>query len=525
MCSQINIIRRFRRILLLGCLVTPVSLLVASVSRADDYETVVDPESGIYTRKRSLVLHPMAETVPALRIRLLPEAFHVKPGNAATYYLKAMGFFEQNAARDELSRLLREAASKAKEEGKELADMPPYSYLDMPPSELPVEEVHKYLELFRFQPFLLEEARMRSVFELDRNIRDVDNPRGYLLPEIQAMRELARTQSIRCRLAIAEGRIEDAIRTVSQQFALARHLGQDDFLITGVVGIVVSSIAHADTLHLVQRPDCPNLYWAFATLPEPLVGFDKSLSIEANFVAMQFKTWKSISEEVQEESFWDAIVEDFATHIDEFPVEPQDDRGLMPGNTSFSSLPRDKREAAIREAIESEHAAAREYLVRALAMNPEQVDKYVNAQAFFVAMKNYYERTRDEYLKWFYAPSSVSLENLESLERRLVDPQHEHLGPWTRMPCSMMVSLTGAKKASIRMQQNLAIIKAVEGIRMYGASHQGALPADLSQLPVPATLDPATMAPLEYRVDGATATLRTASVAGIRSEISIQFAK
>ncbi len=156
-----------------------------SVSVADDYETVVDSESGISTRKRSLVLHPMAETVPALRIRLLPEAFHAKPGNAATYYLKATGFFEQNAARDELSRLQKEAATKAKEQGKELADVAPYSYLEMAPSELPVEEVRKYLELFRFQPFLLEEARMRSVFEMDRNIKESDNPIGYLLPRFK----------------------------------------------------------------------------------------------------------------------------------------------------------------------------------------------------------------------------------------------------------------------------------------------------------------------------------------------------
>ncbi|XZE32121.1 hypothetical protein SH501x_002857 [Pirellulaceae bacterium SH501] len=525
MCSQINIIRRFRRILLLGCLVTPVSLLVASVSRADDYETVVDPESGIYTRKRSLVLHPMAETVPALRIRLLPEAFHVKPGNAATYYLKAMGFFEQNAARDELSRLLREAASKAKEEGKELADMPPYSYLDMPPSELPVEEVHKYLELFRFQPFLLEEARMRSVFEMDRNIKESDNPIGYLLPEIQTMRDLARIQSIRCRLAIAEGKTDDAIRVLSQQFALARHLGQDDFIISGAVGIAIASIAQSDALHVVQQADCPNLYWAIATMPDPLVSFGKSISIEANFIEMQFKAWRSITEEPKPDSFWEDVIQQFATYTEDFPVEPPEDRGLDGSETTFGSLSRENRKAAIRKAIEAEHTAARLYLIDQCGMTKEQVEQYGNAQATFLAMKLHYERSRDEYFKWLYAPTPDCLRNLENVEARMADQKNHPLGRWTRMPCSLLPSLIGIKKASIRLQQNLAIVKAVEGIRMYGASHQGALPADLSQLPVPATLDPATMAPLEYRVDGATATLRTASVAGIRSEISIRFAK
>lgn len=525
MCSQINIIRRFRRILLLGCLVTPVGLLVASVSVADDYETVVDPESGISTRKRSLVLHPMAETVPALRIRLLPEAFHAKPGNAATYYLKATGFFEQNAARDELSRLQKEAATKAKEQGKELADVAPYSYLEMAPSELPVEEVRKYLELFRFQPFLLEEARMRSVFEMDRNIKESDNPIGYLLPEIQAMRDLARTQSIRCRLAIAEGKTDDAIRVLSQQFALARHLGQDDFIISGAVGIAIASIAQSDALHVVQRADCPNLYWAIATIPNPLVGFDKAISIEANFIEMQFKSWRSITEEQRPDSFWEGVIQQFATYTEDFPIEPPEDRGPDGSETSFGSLSRDDREAAIRKAIEAEHTAARLYLIDQCGMTKEQVERYGNAQATFLAMKLHYERSRDEYFKWLYAPTPDCLRNLEKVEARMADQKNHPLGRWTRMPCSLLPSLIGIKKASIRLQQNLAIIQALEGIRMYGASHQGQLPSDLGQIPVPVSVDPATMSPLQYELEGSSARLMTAPVAGIRSEISIRFAK
>ncbi|AMV34535.1 hypothetical protein VN12_20585 [Pirellula sp. SH-Sr6A] len=525
MCSQISLVQRLRRVLLLGCLAMPAGLAMGSISMADDYETVVDPESGISTRKRSLVLHPMAETVPALRIRLLPEAFHAKPGNAATYYLKATGFFEQNAARDELSRLQKEAAIKAKEQGKELADVAPYSYLEMDPSELPVEEVRKYLELFSFQPFLLEEARMRSVFEMDRNIKESDNPIGYLIPEIQVMRDLASTQSIRCRLAIAEGKTDDAIRVLSQQFALARHLGQDDFIISGVVGIAIASIAQSDALHVVQRADCPNLYWAIATMPDPLVSFGKSISIEANFIEMQFKSWRSITEEPKPDSFWEGVIQQFATYTEDFPVETPEDRGLDVSETSFGSLSRDEREGAIRKAIESEHTAARVYLVDACGMTKEQVERYGNAQAIFLAMKLHYERMRDEYFKWLYAPTPDCLKNLEQVEARMGDQKKHPLGRWTRMPCSLLPSLIGIQKASIRLQQNLAIIKALEGIRMYGAFHQGQLPSDLGQLPVPVSVDPATMSPLQYKLEGSSARLMTVPVNGVRSELSIRFAK
>ncbi len=93
------------------------------------------------------------------------------------------------------------------------------------------------------------------------------------------------------------------------------------------------------------------------------------------------------------------------------------------------------------------------------------------------------------------------------------------------MPCSLLPSLIGIKKASIRLQQNLAIIQALEGIRMYGASHQGQLPSDLGQIPVPVSVDPATMSPLQYELEGSSARIMTAPVAGVRSEISIRFAK
>lgn len=139
-------------------------------------------------------------------------------------------------------------------------------------------------------------------------------------------------------------------------------------------------------------------------------------------------------------------------------------------------------------------------------------------------MKLHYERTRDDYFKWLYAPTPDCLKNLEQVEARMADQKSHPLGRWTRMPCSLLLSLIGIQKASIRLQQNLAIIKALEGIRMYGASHQGQLPSDLGQLPVPASLDPATLSPLQYELEGSSARLMTAPVNGVRSEISIRFA-
>ncbi len=62
-----------------------------------------DEQSGISVHTMEMTLYPQAEPRPALRYRLIPDDFDMVDGNAAIYYLKAMGFLEQNAARDKLS--------------------------------------------------------------------------------------------------------------------------------------------------------------------------------------------------------------------------------------------------------------------------------------------------------------------------------------------------------------------------------------------------------------------------------------
>ncbi len=109
---------------------------------------------------------------------------------------------------------------------------------------------------------------------MDRQVKDSKNPFAILLPEIQGIRDVARKQSMRCRLAIAENRVSDAIKIIGQQYALARHIGQDDFLVSALVGCAIQGIATADLFYLVQHPDCPNLFWAASRLPKPLIDWN-----------------------------------------------------------------------------------------------------------------------------------------------------------------------------------------------------------------------------------------------------------
>ena len=57
-----------------------------------------DEQTGRDVRTMEMTLHPAGEPLPSLKYRLLPDDFDMVNGNAAIYYLKAMGFLEQTVA-------------------------------------------------------------------------------------------------------------------------------------------------------------------------------------------------------------------------------------------------------------------------------------------------------------------------------------------------------------------------------------------------------------------------------------------
>jgi hypothetical protein len=271
----------------LSSLAAPDESSPRSPKKEDGWLVERDEQTGGSIRTPELMLHPKAEPRPALQYRLIPDDFDMLDANAAVYYLKAAGFFEQNSARQKVNQFQREALDRAQREGKRSSEVPPWLWQYLPPDELPVDEVKEYLRLMEFQTPSLREARRRDRFDMDRKVREADDFLAYLLPELQSMRELARTQSVWCRLAIAEGRIDDAIEITGQQFALGRHLGQDEFLVSNLVGMAIASFAWNDALQLLQHPDTPNLYWAFAAMPTPLVDLRHSLAIERQLLYQQ----------------------------------------------------------------------------------------------------------------------------------------------------------------------------------------------------------------------------------------------
>ena len=484
--------------------------------RDGDWFDQRDDQLGIVIKTMELVVTPKAVPRPALKHHLIADDFDLREGNAAIYYLRAMGFLEQNYARDMLSDSLKKARKAAEEKGEDSSNFPPYSWLDMPLKELPLEDVKKYLQLLSFQPRDLAEAARRRSFSMDRNLRQEPNPVGVLLPDIQTMRELARNQSLRCRVAIAEGRSDDALAILGQQFAMAKHLGTDEFLVSNLVGAAVAGIAFGDALQLCQMPTAPNLYWAFATLPNPMIDFRKSIAYERQFLFEQVKVLREVDEQPRNAGYW----QDFIDRL-----LPQMGGLDMMGGVS-NSKDSDTFRATVVAAIAAGYPGAKRYLIEDVGMDPNRVDSYTTAQTFFLAIKRFYEQTCDDNSKWHSIPyaQAIASNQYMSLKKRMATDS-QRIG-WASIPTEMfLASFDAVYSAQQRMQQTIALMQTVEAIRMYGASGEGKLPNSLESLPVPAPVDPLTGKPFQYELRGGKAILTGHRVPGLQYRLVIRFAK
>jgi hypothetical protein len=472
-----------------------------------DWQGVRDENTGVYTSTLALTVSPAAETRPAMKHRLMIDDYDRRDGNSALYYLKALGFFEQSNVRDRISQMQKQAAEKSRQEEKNVSEYPPYSYLDMHPDEYPRQEVQEYLRLLSFQEFFLKEAAQCKNFQMDRNIREFKSPISYLLPEIQVMRELARTQSVRTRLATAEGRVDDALRIVGQQLALGNHLGQDDFIVSNLVGVACSTISLTDLCFLLEHRQTPNLYWALATLPNPLVEMKNSLPIERHLLFLQVKPLMLVDETPKPAEYWRQELEQALPEI----------RELM-SDFPKSSIPIEQM-SWLSMYIAATYPSARDYLIRQHGMSEESLAKLCVTQTVLLGYRRCYEELRDEKFKQIALPFHQS--HLLGDESQL----GVEYGMVAAPANVVLPAITALRRAQARLQQLIGLLQTVEAIRQYGSENAGQLPADLTRLRLPAPLDPVTNTPLEYSQSAGKAVVSTHKNNNFSYRLIIQFRK
>ena len=469
----------------------------------------IEDSAGKPIYQMHLRVYPQAAPVPAFRYRLVPDPNDRMDGNSALFYLKAMGFFEQTNAKDLLRKLERKWRDEAIENG--LDDYPPYTWSDAAPESLPMDQVRRYLELHSFQPEFLYDAARRTRFEHDRFIDREPNPIGYLLPSIQSHRQLARVQNVRCRFAIAEGRIDDAIEIVGQMMTMGRHLGQDEFLVSSLVGAAIHGIGVEAGLVLSQQPNTPNLYWAIAACPDPAIDLSRAMAHERRFLLLQLPILKEVTETPRPLQFWADFTRRFTEARNVFANEIVQ----MYGENAVKEW--DAFQAAT--VIAADYPDARDFLSEVAEMSDEQLDQYPKAQVVFLAIIKYNKFAQDETLKQFVLPVANRQTYKEADWMKRWRPRFNPSGNVPEFTNSFLnigeIFVPATKQvlggaAVVEQEQNLW--QTVEALRMTAAENGDKLPKSLDQLIVPAPLDLGTNRPFEYELNDGIATLRGARI-------------
>lgn len=492
--------KRFLLFMAVFCLantqIQHANCIAQETRRGDDWFIDRDTDRNIDIYSMDLMLHAKEEAQPALKYQFIGDDFTLLPQNANIYYLRALGFLEQDVARTKLREISEAANKKAQETNVSITSLPPQSWYSTPPKELPIDEVKQFLAWSSFQAPELAEAAKRRFYLTDRDVKQHPNPGDILLPDVQKMRELADFQRLRFRVALVEDRIDDAFQILGQQYSMARHLGEDEFSVSNLLGAAIADSAWEDGLYLCQSEKSPNLYWAYASLPSPLIDGNKAMGLDRRFLLEHVKLLKEVDENPRPIGYWQDFIERIVPSLNSFAFP-------FPGPRDPQSLKRQ-----LIAYITAAYPSAREYLCETCKLEPSKVDALPTAQVVFLAIVRFNERDADEGAKWSLLPIDTVIRNKHYQDWQQARPETFRKAGWVSIPSKVLSFGIFSSESRNRVQQHIAVMQTIEAIKLYGASNQGKLPQTLDETPLPCPNDPFTGKPFFYEVSNGEALLK-----------------
>jgi hypothetical protein len=428
------------------------------------------PESASY----ALTLRPVGPPVPSFRYELLPSFRNQTANNAALLQHRAL-------------HLLTEQRPPAKEffETREKFE----KTLTLPLNEFPKDEVRNFLKPYGGVFKEMEAAARCERCEWGVEERIAAEGIGFLLPDAQKMRELSFLLCLRCRLNAADGNIEAALNDVQTSFALARHASVGGTLIHFLIGVTIATQGVSSLELAMQTPDCPNLFWSLSALPRPLVDIRKAMDGELRSLEGIVPIPKDVDKGpmspeaalVALDRFWDALVK-FS--------EQQPPFGLAESRLGLAMY------------ITLQHPRARKSLLAA-GKKEAEVDAMPPAQVVMLDALIRFRNARDEAFVWFNQPYAEAVQGFRQFAK---DEKITREGPFDYLKLLiplLMPAIDRMYGVQLRIERRIASLRTVEAVRLHAAKNDGKLPARLSDITiVPAPVDPLTLRPFPYAVEG-----------------------
>ena len=316
------------------------------------------------------------------------------------------------------------------------------------------------------------------------------------LAEIQSIRKPARILAVRARVQIADGKFDEAIRTLQTGYALGRHVAHGPFVIQFLVGGAIFR-NHVETSGIADSG---------TGAPESLLGLGVAPAADGRLSA---GLRGRIGEGLPRPSRTPRPGQEALSAGTVAATPGANRRSLVcVGTGGFVGQTTDRGGTPpMLHTFLDGYPDAKKYLI-SKGRPAAEVEAMPVPQVVLLYTMQTYDELRDDCCKCLWLPYPEALKWLEQAKKQpgdnpLASREFGHLAAYAKR-------LLITKRASARIDRNIAALEILEAIRLYGASHDAQLPerlSDITEVYLPS--DPLRGEPFLYRREGNSAILES----------------
>jgi hypothetical protein len=475
--------------------------LLESPAQAE-MEVITDAEGQEGLTIIRMTVTPAAEPVPALKHRFRVPMHERIPGNAATHYLRSFG---EGGSPGRKWRMLRDRYGEGVDDW--------YDF-DFPVERIPIEQCREVASAW--DNYVNDHIRSASVRrECEWGLEEMDL-RGmeaieFLLPDAQESRQISRALALLSRMAILDQNNEDAIDYIRMNYQLGQDVSKQRFLVCSLVGMAEVGIANKSVIELISASGSPNLYWALAELPRPIIDMREAMNLEMSLGLRMFPVLLDVETKQHAPEEWSRLV----TKVLKDLAASQE---ILGGNR----FPEEQTLAQLGAMVLSFaiYPTAKQRLIEG-GKSIAEVESMPVSQVLLIDTALEFQKVADEFEKWslvpFHQMRDVEIDSLELSD-----------GFGKMLADMLLPAVQAARKAQIRTQWQISALRILEALRMHAAI-AGKLPASLDEITVvPVPDNPITRQSFVYRLEDGTAVLElpfSDGMPGVAWRFEIQLAE
>jgi hypothetical protein len=441
------------------------------------------PANGEY----SLTVQPAREPVPSLKYQLAFELRDQTADNAAVHYFRAVLVYRDKRAAVEKRREEQEQRDK---------------WLSMPLAEWPRAEVRAQFEYYNTVYGLIERAARCRHCEWGAEQLLQQAGFGAVGPEIQGLREFAELLRFKIRLALVDGKFDQAAHWLQVGFTMARHVGDGPTVIHGLVGVALAGIMGGELKLFVEQPGSPNMYWALTDMPHPVIDMRRGFQGERLSVNGVIPGLREMAGDLHAPPMTAEQVGELATKLVKLanPKTPEEEQA---------------RRLVILNMAGRLHEDAKKMLLEE-GRAAEDVEKMPSIQALLLYQLRQYDRALDDMIKLQGVPYYEAAPRLLELDAKLKAETVKAGADGWSLAGMLLPACQKVRAAQVRLERYHAGLRCVEAVRLYAAAHAGKAPAKLDDIKVPIPLDPFTGKAFVYKLEGEKASIEGPAPEGER---------